>query len=677
MKKFLKYTASYGCALIFAIVGLVLDIKAPNKVLFICLFALSALPILFFAVNFVVSKLYVKRINQTKVADMHSYMLGHRKEAEDASDSLLKKLQGLRRVTIFYTVILWLLAVCASLFSGMVYNISSWLYYPCLFYAGTIFHVVYSRIPKKQPIVLDKDAPVLNREEYPNIYDMAYGAASDLGCKGEITILINLDCNAGVLFDGNGYYLQIGIILLKLLSEEELYTIFLHEFSHCSEKNRDIDYELKYGGWLSADRQTDFDFISTHLFSAFDIYYLFNHLTFRYAISVIKETEADSDMAKYGNPKAASSALLKLNYYDRLEWESGVENEDAVYEAELPNPHHLRERIEKIKNAIETRQDVWADMVKKEILPNNASHPIVRMRLETFGVNEYELIKGKSSEGYLNEVENALDFADKQLFDFQKDCYDEDRKENYLEPLERITQWKEKGMPILAEEYVDIITALKQIGLNREAEELCDRAINELETTSSPHAYFMKGCALIHRYDKSGVDYIYRAIENNHNYLEEGLDAIGAFYCLMGMEDELKEYRQKAQQLLQKEKDEYSQVGYLTKNDILTCDDMPKDMLEDILSFIKSVDEDIIEDVFLVKKTITEDFFSSVFVIRFYGGTDKQRFEIMHKIFRFLDSYPVERQFSLFDYFEYPEVKIDKIQGSHVYSKSNYTGEQQ
>ena len=54
-----------------------------------------------------------------------------------------------------------------------------------------------------------------------------------------------------------------------------------------------------------------------------------------------------------------------------------------------------------------------------------------------------------------------------------------------------------------------------------------------------------------------------------------------------------------------------------------------------------------------MRKTVSETFFASVFIIHFYGGTDAQRDEIMHKIFRFLDSHPSDWQFSLFDYFEY------------------------
>jgi polyphosphate kinase 2 (PPK2 family) len=94
-------------------------------------------------------------------------------------------------------------------------------------------------------------------------------------------------------------------------------------------------------------------------------------------------------------------------------------------------------------------------------------------------------------------------------------------------------------------------------------------------------------------------------------------------------------------------------------------------MLEDILSYMHSLDEKgIINRVFLVKKTVSESFFASVFVVHFYGGTDEERRDIMHGIFRYLDSYPVEKQFALFDYFEYPDVKIEKIEGSLVYEKN-------
>ena len=150
---------------------------------------------------------------------------------------------------------------------------------------------------------------------------------------------------------------------------------------------------------------------------------------------------------------------------------------------------------------------------------------------------------------------------------------------------------------------------------------------------------------------------------------------IGSFCCFTGRESELLEYRKKAAQLAQKHVDQDSQLSFLSRNDNLSRENLPDGMLDEILTFIRSIDQDIIENIYLIRKTVSEDFFASVFIIHFYGGTDAMRDDIMHKIFRFLDSHPSDRQFSLFDYFDYPEIKVEKIEGSLVYSKQASKGD--
>ena len=151
---------------------------------------------------------------------------------------------------------------------------------------------------------------------------------------------------------------------------------------------------------------------------------------------------------------------------------------------------------------------------------------------------------------------------------------------------------------------------------------------------------------------------------------------IGQFFCMTGREKELQEYRERARQMAQRDKDEYSQAGVLSKRDKLGADQMPDGMLENILEFIHSIDEGIIKNIYRVRKTVTESFFVSVFVIHFWGGTDEQRGEIMHKIFRYLDTYPVDWQFSLFDYADHTDIPFEKIEGSLVWTKNNDKGDQ-
>jgi hypothetical protein len=391
---------------------------------------------------------------------------------------------------------------------------------------------------------------------------------------------------------------------------------------------------------------------------------------YKYTVSVVEETKADLDMAKHGTPEIAASALLKIDYDNRFRWEDAGKDFKSIYESDTPSSNFLSEYLSRFKGAIAARHGDWNEMLMREILPNNASHPILRMRFETLGIEKIAYVEREASKEYEIEAQRALEAADKSLCESHREDYEKERKEFYLDPLARINEWKSNGMPISAESYADIITDLKSIGLNSEAEALCERAIEELDKNSSQHAYFIKGCALLCRYDESGIELIYHAVQTNHNYLEEGLEMIGTFCCITGREKELLEYRERAQVLAQKDIDEYSETCVLSKNDNLVHDDMPSEMLEEILSYIRSVDGGIIRSVYLVRKVVNDNFFTSAFVLQFDGGSDEVRDDVRHKIFRYLDTYPVDWHFSLFEYSECYNIKFDKIEGSLVYSRA-------
>ena len=667
-----KYIAAYGSASVISLIGLVIGLLYQNTVLITVLAVASILPIFLFLGNFILARRYSAKLRGAKVAEVNRYMIQHRADAEKNAPLLLRKLQKMRKSAVIYAVIVWILGACQALLGGMLYNVSGNVsLYIGAFISGTVFYVVYSRIPKDEPLVLDDDTNVLRRDEYPIIYDVVSRAAQTLGCQGEITVIISFDCNAMIVREKDKYYLQLGAILLNILSDEELYCICLHEFSHCSDRNGDKSYEAQYNAWLNSDKGLSpvMSFLS-NVFIFFDVRYAFNYLMYKYTVSVVEETKADLDMAKHGTPEIAASALLKIDYDNRFRWEDGGKDFKSIYESDTPSSNFLSEYLSRFKSAIAARHGDWNEMLMREILPNNASHPILRMRFETLGIEKIAYVEREASKEYEIEAQKALAAADKSLCESHREDYEKERKEFYLDPLARINEWKSNGMPISAQSYADIITDLKSIGLNSEAEELCERAIEELDKNSSQHAYFIKGCALLCRYDESGIELIYHAVQTNHNYLEEGLEMIGTFCCITGREKELLEYRERAQVLAQKDIDEYSETCVLSKNDNLVHDDMPSEMLEEILSYIRSVDGGIIRSVYLVRKVVNDNFFTSAFVLQFDGGSDEVRDDVRHKIFRYLDTYPVEWHFSLFEYSECYNIKFDKIEGSLVYSRA-------
>ena len=676
MKKIRKYIAPYLTALLISLHGIVLDLTIGKRTAIVAVLVIaSLLPIFLLVANILLTKRYVKRINQAKVADMNRYLLRHREEAEETTVKGLKKLQRIRKTTALYAIFVWLCGGGIAVLGGMLYSVATALHLLFLFYAGTVFCAVYDRFHVEKRIEPDKNWIQLAPNDYPTLYSLARRAADELGCREDIMILLSTDCNARILKDKGRYLLELGIVLLHIISDDELYCILLHEFSHVSQKHRASMREARYFTSFSnrAETHTGMDSFLAQLFLFFDIRYSFRYSVYRYATSVVHESDADRDMARLGTPETAASALLKLQYDNLYFWENGVRDEPSIFASETLSANYLTDKIATFRDAVESRHEDWNALVDREILANNATHPTLKMRLDILGIQEVKTLEYDGSDAYRAELQKALDKAEALIYDDRKKSYAKDRKEAYLDPLSRIEAWHEQGEPISAENYADLITDLKQLGRHTEAEALCERAIGELPENSSMHAYYIKGCALLCRYDPKGLDYVYHAIEKNQNYLEEGLQMIGTFCCLTGREQELLEYREKAARLAQKNKDEDSQANFLSRYDKLTREQLPDGMLEDILTYIHSVDCGIIENIYLVRKTVSESFFTSAFIIHFFGGTDAQRDEIMHKIFRYLDSYPVEWQFSLFDYFEYPEVKVERIEGSLVYSKSNKT----
>ena len=106
MKKYGKHIISFALMLLFFLLGIVFYKIPQTETLASIFLTLLLFPIATFIVSMVFSKVYVKKLNNTKVADMHGYMLRHRNDAEETSVTLLEKLQQIRHITTCYTVFL-------------------------------------------------------------------------------------------------------------------------------------------------------------------------------------------------------------------------------------------------------------------------------------------------------------------------------------------------------------------------------------------------------------------------------------------------------------------------------------------------------------------------------------------------------------------------------------------
>lgn len=622
--------------------------------------------------NLLLQKRYINKLENQQVAQLHQFILSHREEAEKTAREKLAFVKKWKHVTDGYAVVLFALGAAGAFCLGTAYNGNTNTMGVLL--SALLILCAFSRIRFQTPqSIFEENKTYISQQEYPLLYQLAYQAADIVGCSGKIRICLLPDSGAGIAKIADNYSLQLGVVLLKTLSQEEVYQILLHEFSHVIQEKTIGQTEWEYNNWMRFGRTPHFYAGITNLFFAyFDTVYAFQFGLYQYAASIQIESEADQAMARWGDREVAASALVKIKYYDLFNWERSATGEVCIYENEQPDQLLLTSEIQRFHREMETRAQQWNRLIGREILSRSASHPTMKMRLEALGVSAPQLLPLPEASDYTAECDRALEYAEALIYENRMKTYEEDRKAYYLEPKEQVESWEAAGKPVNAEQYADMVWNLRQLGRTEEAMALCDTVIDTLPNEANHQAYFIRGCYRLHRYEEAGLEDIYFAIENNQNYIEEGLGEIGQFCCLTGNQQELDIYREKAMALAQKEKDEYSQLSTLKKGDRLSSEQLPEGMLEGILDYVRSIDrEGSIENIYLVRKTITDTFFCSPVVVRFCADTPEEVCnEILHKIFRYLDTCS-DWQFALFRYEEVAKAKVEAVENSCIYSKES------
>ena len=670
--------AAITIALMFAgtsLNGTLLPAGGRTKSIIPLLAALILVPVIPAAAGRIAVLFYIKKLNSMSIADCNTFFVSHRNEAEKTAAAKLKKLLRIKAASDIYAVIAGMCGCAAAFLSPCIIMIKP-VYYPVIALSFILILSALSRIrPIKRDEFSDYKFPELTPDEYPALNALAVRAAEKIGCRKKIRIFGTLGCNAGICEVRTEYSVQLGMTLLTLLSEKELYAVLLHEFAHVA-PGMHLAYKVnRYSARLESTVGDSICLsVAKQMFLLPDSIYSFEHLLYSYASSVISESNADRAMLCCGSKERVASALLKLYYSDMDEWESDTREGNNSYEHEELPHDFLRSMIAETEKHIDERRDAWNEYARAEILANNATHPTLRMRLDALGVTDYCADDSSKSPALDSECQKAILLLEKKIYDEISPTYAETRQRFYLDPLAKVEAWEAAGKPLIAEEYGDIVNALLALCRINDLMELCDRAIKELPDSAALYAYFIKGSQLLHSFDPAGIELMYHAVENNKNFIDEGMAMIGTFCCITGRKEELEHYRSRVVELAQKQHDEYDRINYIGKNDRLSAEQLPDGMLDGILAHIKAADEsNIVEKIRLVRKTVSDDFFSSMFIIEFIPDADEDAVgNVMHKTFMYLDTCS-DWQFSLLGYDDLDinaKKAVNAIPGTVVYYRT-------
>lgn len=623
-----------------------------------------ALAVLLVLVQFLAYKMILRKLNGMSVAEGQAFTRGSWEHAEETARGELRVLRASRRSSWVISGLMGLLGLFMSFLGGQIVSLDWGI---ALFWVGALFIEVLLHniwLPRSEAVMRDWDV-LISRADYPELYALAEKAAAERGIKGEIVLGITTGCTASITKVGRKYVLQLSAILLNTLTREELYTILLHEFTHYDREQERANREAQYMDWLQEGRNPG---ILSQFMGIFfmlpDSVYIIHYNLWRLASSIAIEVRADRAMAV--NPTAAASALLKLKYYDLYDWECYDRELSSFFAEEKPTGHALRDDIERFLGDLPKRIADWEALAEKEIIARNATHPTTIMRVRSLGLEQFPAVDALPEGTYAAECRKACEFMDSLMGRDEKE-YADGRKHRYLKPLEKVKAWEEAGKPLIPEDYADMIESLRMIGRSKDAYDLACRAVEELPAIGGCYGRFVRGIYRLHAYDKSGIEDLYAAMEENHNYIEEGLEMIGHFCCMMGLQQELEEYRTRAVEQMQRVKDESDPMLGLSRKDDLSQEHLPEGMLEEILDFIRENAKDTMQNVYLVHKTVSPTFATSAVVLRFKEGTDPELAdEVHHKVFRFLDT-AYDWQFTLTDYTDVPKGLLERVEGSCVF----------
>ena len=592
----------------------------------------------------------------------------------------MAKFDGMEMVPVFLLILYFALTFAiGSLFLSCLYEGASvWrVALACMASLGSmglfamvfyrIFDVVFTKKLNKAALV-----PV---GALPQLEALAKKAADAVGIKGKIRLELTRDCDCDINRFGKTYVVFYGTRLLTSLTEEEVYQCLLASFDYFSRpKEYSRILRLHRLGELGGADIRPLTFVFDRFFSYADAMLEWEYDLYVAAYKAYIDRMADDRIRRQGNPAVAVGAMAKRAMWRHFTFEATDYLTKPFYFEPKLHDHFERDVCDAYRWALDERHEDWLDMLEQELRPERDRHyPLFRDSRRDLAPHTHgpAVWVPDLTTPYGQEVLTAVAMVDARIRSELSHGYTAYRKREYLEPLSITEAYEKNPEGYTTPELSPVINAYRDICAYDKAEAICD-GILETETNqfALAHALYFKGMRMLQRYDVCGIDYIYRAIDLNKNYMKDGFELVEEYCTLCGLEEEYETYLRRADTQMSAHAYNHNEAGELHPHDRLVKEEELRDMLTDILAYMEQVSEGCIQEIYLVRKVISEDFFTSAFVLNFAYGVDPEVTDRVYTaIFNYLDAYPVDWQFSLFVYNRMTEAAVKRVEGSLVWEK--------
>ncbi len=542
----------------------------------------------------VIGKIYIK-IKQKKVSNVSKTSL---KKAHFKVWAVYKIMQILSVYLILVSVYLCVIFAFA--------DISFW-YIPVGVYAmcsgALYFNTPFTlwEINQQGPL----DGIHAKEELVPTLYSLARKAARKMGKLGKVKIRLNGAGGISIVKLLGMYFVTVDIDSASLMTKEEIYASFLHEFAHYKKECGPRHVFERYTTRLALNKnEKSFNFLGAP-FKLLRILFSSYYVLLRMGYSKEAELNADKLSAKYSSAEANISGVAKLTMSSTVyEFEWFLHNpEENPYKSEKPVENYIMGRYKKVLKAAKENRKRWKSIVDASVSEAFETHPSLKERAEYLKVTDYKIVFPDETEdaAFYEELLSGMRFADSAYAKAVESHYREQRTKKYLEPM-RIIEYNQdkRSDPESASKLIDAYAALDMFD---KALALCDELIEAYGDDIS-YAYWSKGLLLLHKYDDEGIEHILHSMSIDPDRIRQGKDELRSYFYYTGRTEKLDEY----EETIKKFNDiaaRNMEIGAIDETDKLFEATLTLEERERIKAFIGSVDRNSLERVYIVAKQLT------------------------------------------------------------------------
>ncbi len=404
--------------------------------------------------------------------------------------------------------------------------------------------------------------------DYPKLFELIDFARNKFNAPKLDKVLMYPGENCAVCKNPIGFgfrnenAMTIGIYLLELLDEDELKSIFVHEFAHIYNKDTDHSNKInkriiKWSKILEATEKKGI--IAKSLLTDFSENYIIKMQMYASAISKSKEIIADLEAVKFTSTKIYYIASLKLELIQYFFNKPLEENQIDLRTYENPPKDFFNFFIEEFLRNFTVNEKTWTNQIQKRMSTKYDTHPSFNERMDKIGINDIDYkIDFSGSYEIKQEVCKIISQFNAEWYENAKENWSE-YTEEYKKANELVENFK---MSENNDENMEYGLALENISRLDEALNLYSKLI-EINIDNAP-AIFRKGIILLNSNEESGIEFIRKSMELNNEFIDSGLQVIAEFLLSNGLsekKEELKEWAIEKAEIARKKLDETDSIN--------------------------------------------------------------------------------------------------------------------